>query len=117
MIPGMQLRIINFVIASLIFVFISHHVARATGDLTEWLCQNRKVTSSKAPSIPLARTPGTEYVALSPIVEEQEIALRQPDEHSISGPATDVWKRLTECDPLVIKMMGILIGLWALNLI
>ncbi|EGN95391.1 hypothetical protein SERLA73DRAFT_76503 [Serpula lacrymans var. lacrymans S7.3] len=38
MIPGENLRPVNFLITSIIFIYVSHQVARATGDITNWIC-------------------------------------------------------------------------------
>ncbi|KIY62901.1 Cas1p-domain-containing protein [Cylindrobasidium torrendii FP15055 ss-10] len=41
-IPGTRWRPLNFVFTTLIFVFVSHWVAQATGEVTAWLCSDGK---------------------------------------------------------------------------
>lgn len=35
-------RFLNFVITTIIFIYISHHVAKATGTLTAWFCKGKQ---------------------------------------------------------------------------
>ncbi|KAL4069678.1 10 TM acyl transferase domain found in Cas1p-domain-containing protein [Scleroderma yunnanense] len=41
-IPGTKWRPLNFVITSIIFVYVSHHVAWASGEITSWICDQRE---------------------------------------------------------------------------
>ncbi|GAA5991803.1 hypothetical protein JCM11641_001762 [Rhodosporidiobolus odoratus] len=82
MIPGgMWLRPLNFVVTSLVFVFVSNQVALVTGALTSLICYIPKsAPSSRLPtavlSIPPSATPaggtGTgEYIALSTVADHE----------------------------------------------
>ena len=41
-IPGTKWRPVNFVITSIMFVYVSHRVAQAVGEITAWICGARK---------------------------------------------------------------------------
>lgn len=41
-IPGTKWRPANFVITSIMFVYVSHRVAQATGEITAWICGGAK---------------------------------------------------------------------------
>lgn len=49
--PGTEWRPANFVITSIMFIYISHMVARATTDVTKWIC-----SSGPPKSLPLPAT-------------------------------------------------------------
>jgi hypothetical protein len=80
MLPGTRWRPLNFVITSVVFVFVSHRVALATSDLTDWFCakpnqseQSRRLptTTTTTTSQQHGREPSrTEYVALSSVETE-----------------------------------------------
>lgn len=38
LIPGTKWRAFNFVLSTTIFIYVSHHVAWATGEITGWIC-------------------------------------------------------------------------------
>jgi len=55
LIPGTKWRALNFVLSTIVFIYISHQVAWATGEITSWICDERKNT------LPTTRdTPTTE---------------------------------------------------------
>ena len=58
--PGTKWRPINFVITSIMFIYLSHHVAQATGHLTSWICGNK--TGNKSLPAP-ATNPASERAA------------------------------------------------------
>ncbi|GAA5831482.1 hypothetical protein JCM3766R1_001771 [Sporobolomyces carnicolor] len=94
MIPGGPwLRPLNFVITSLVFVFVSNQVAIATGVLTSWICYVPKPTSARLPTSTSSAIPaipssatlassgahtagggpgGAEYVALSTMSDDDK---------------------------------------------
>ncbi|CCM04188.1 uncharacterized protein FIBRA_06354 [Fibroporia radiculosa] len=46
-IPGTRWRPLNLVITTIMFIYVSHRVAQATGEVTNWICG-----SSKPPTLP-----------------------------------------------------------------
>ncbi|KAF8922642.1 10 TM acyl transferase domain found in Cas1p-domain-containing protein [Mucidula mucida] len=69
--PGTRWRPINFVFTTFLFIFVSHWVAKATGELTVWICsdshkaamplpvtQTSSDTQSRQESIPLVAVNG-----------------------------------------------------------
>lgn len=44
LLPGTRWRPINFVISTIMFIYISDHVAHATGELTTWICGNKETS-------------------------------------------------------------------------
>ena len=42
LIPGTKWRALNFVLSTTVFIYVSHHVAWATGELTRWICGDEK---------------------------------------------------------------------------
>ena len=104
-IPGTTLfpRIANFVISSLIFVFLSENVATATGSLTTWLVGK-----------PVKAKPRGAYTAVSTDAESKEVLNIEEDlpkktkaQKMIALLATD----------LRVKAVFILGLLWVCNLL
>lgn len=97
MIPGgAWMRPINFLVTSVVFVFVSNQTASATGSLTEWICNKgagRLPHSAPAP-------PAAEYVPLA-----------TTGEGASDGPALDE----KAMPPIPIEPAGILakLGSWA----
>ena len=59
LIPGTEWRALNFVLSTIIFVYISHHVAWATGEITRWICGDEKntlPTTRDAPMVEVSRS-------------------------------------------------------------
>lgn len=44
LIPGTKWRTVNFVLSTLVFIYVSHQVAWATGEITSWICGDEKNT-------------------------------------------------------------------------
>ncbi|KAI6047704.1 10 TM acyl transferase domain found in Cas1p-domain-containing protein [Pisolithus marmoratus] len=43
-IPGARWRPLNFVLTSFVFIYVSHQVAWASGEITSWVCDQRRKT-------------------------------------------------------------------------
>ncbi|KAI0931847.1 hypothetical protein AcV5_004766 [Taiwanofungus camphoratus] len=41
-VPGTRWRPVNLIITTMMFIFVSHHVAQATGTITNWICGKSK---------------------------------------------------------------------------
>ncbi|BGP21038.1 hypothetical protein JCM10213_002927 [Rhodosporidiobolus nylandii] len=145
MIPGgAWLRPLNFVITSLVFVFISNQVALATGALTSLICYVPKASPSSRlptaiPSLPPSATPaggtGTgEYVALSTLSSDERPTAAggalpaHGRTSSLSQGLNGIGAagerggvgakvvRVLETD-LRVRFAAIFVGLWVLNLV
>ncbi|GAA5913451.1 uncharacterized protein JCM6883_004392 [Sporobolomyces salmoneus] len=145
MIPGGPwLRPLNFVITSLVFVFVSNQVAIATGVLTSWICYVPKPTSSRLPtttssaipSIPSSATlassgahtagggpGGAEYVALSTISDDDRTSRTngasprgiEKDREGGGSTTSKIGDWLKR--DLRFRFVVILFGLWVLNVV
>ncbi|EMD41970.1 hypothetical protein CERSUDRAFT_41933 [Gelatoporia subvermispora B] len=76
--PGTRWRPLNFVITTVMFIYVSHRVAQATGDITNWICG-----SSKPPSLPTTNqqsssTAGRRSSPAAAQEEDQEIIFLAP---------------------------------------
>ncbi|KAI0095048.1 O-acetyltransferase [Irpex rosettiformis] len=69
-IPGTRWRPLNMVFTSIIFIYLSHHVAKATGDITKWICGDQLAIVSLPPPVNAPQPRGTASNADS---EAQEI--------------------------------------------
>lgn len=49
-VPGTRWRPLNMAITSVMFIYLSHHVAKATGDLTRWICGDQPAASLPLPA-------------------------------------------------------------------
>ncbi|KAI0361330.1 O-acetyltransferase [Trametes cingulata] len=50
-IPGRHSRPLNLLLTTIVFIYVSHLVAKATGEITNWICG-----SAKPPSLPTSQT-------------------------------------------------------------
>ncbi|OSC99465.1 O-acetyltransferase [Trametes coccinea BRFM310] len=68
-IPGRHSRPLNLLLTTVIFVYVSHLVAKATGEFTNWICG-----SAKPPSLPTAQptNPPQSARPAAPQVETEE---------------------------------------------
>lgn len=136
-IPWTRWRWCNFIIASLIFVFISHHVAVKTGQLTDWIC-NKKVSKSKTNHLrPVNGAPPVDYIPL-PTIHNQPASSGAPStadlenseekdevERALLTPREDQdvltrvwrWTSIAFDERLWFRMVVLVSGLWLINLI
>lgn len=75
-IPGTKWRPLNMVFTTIMFIYVSHHVARATGELTKWICDEPKPASTLPPP---ANAPIPPELASSSNAEEHDIIFEAPD--------------------------------------
>ena len=81
-IPGTRWRPINFVIGTMMFVWLSHKVAGATGDLTSWICGGKKKV------LPTSAPPATAEV-IPLVVQNGEEGFEKRGDTRTEGNAPD----------------------------
>jgi len=83
--PGTRWRPLNFVITTCMFIYVSHRVAQATGDITNWICGEPKPPSLPTTNQPSSSSNGGRRNSPAPPPEDegQEIIfLAPPDDDS-----------------------------------
>ncbi|CAL1695222.1 unnamed protein product [Somion occarium] len=91
-IPGTRWRPLNMVLTTIVFIYISHRVAEATGEITKWICGTKKPPSlptvaetSNRQSAPSSQNEGAEVIFMAPEddssnqKEEGSAPSREPD--------------------------------------
>ncbi|KAI0660347.1 O-acetyltransferase [Cubamyces menziesii] len=66
-IPGRHSRPLNLLLTTVVFVYVSHLVAKATGEITNWICG----TAKAAPSLPMSQ-PAQPLRPPAPTIETEE---------------------------------------------
>ncbi|KIJ45522.1 hypothetical protein M422DRAFT_206754 [Sphaerobolus stellatus SS14] len=75
-IPGTKWRPINLIVSSVMFIWVSHKMAKATGDLTNWICgASKKTLPTTVTTATTSRVPQTASRAAS---QPEEIPLTEP---------------------------------------
>ena len=85
-IPGTRWRPVNFVLTSIMFVYVSHRVAQATGEITTWICGGaRKSLPTTNPNVGAgAQSPSTSTsrrAGNTSEVNQESIPLTTQNEH------------------------------------
>ncbi|KAF8560288.1 Cas1p-domain-containing protein [Imleria badia] len=88
LIPGIKWRALNFILSTTVFIYVSHQVAWATGEITSWICGDEKntlPTTRDAPTTEVSldtTNPHSETVPLATDMDssrtEPETPLRHP---------------------------------------
>lgn len=89
-IPGTKWRPVNMVITSIMFIWLSHKVAEATGVLTAWICGTLKKTLPTTNPAPTGNPSQPESIPLASDVGSQGLSsgTRQGADGSTSGGET-----------------------------
>lgn len=75
-IPGTRWRPLNMIVTSILFIYVSHRVSQATGQITKWICD-----VPKPPSLPTVAEPPTTRPPPEPeTVEGQEVIFLAPQD-------------------------------------
>lgn len=129
--PGTRWRPINFVFTTFLFIFVSHWVAKATGELTVWICsdshkaamplpvtQTSSDTQSRQESIPLVAVNGAKLEGGSGSPDAQAQQPRRWLDRLAEGTAPENAASLqTTWQPGLKAKLGGMLGLmWFLNL-
>ena len=127
-------RWLSFIIATIIFIYISWKMASVTGVITEWIMGTQKtyaaVPSTAAPSVAPAVTvegESEEKQVENGANKEEETALAENGHSELPAPVTSV-RRLTFGQKLLrvmaiywedlrVRIGAIIFGLWILNLV
>ncbi|KAG0149728.1 hypothetical protein CROQUDRAFT_104872 [Cronartium quercuum f. sp. fusiforme G11] len=135
MIPWGRWRALNFILSSLVFVFISNHVAVKTGQLTEWICNKQSSKPKGNNHRPTNTTQASDYIPLptinnqpttSSVMSEEVDHVKEEAERTLMAvPSADrgrmgeVWGWTTEAfdKKLWFRVLVLLGGLWLLNLL
>lgn len=94
-IPGTAWRPVNFVLTSIMFVYVSHRVAQATGEITAWICNVEKkslptvniptsATTRDGPASSTSRSANPEAI---PLVSRDDV--EQKGEEDVLPPEPD----------------------------
>ncbi|KAI5783616.1 10 TM acyl transferase domain found in Cas1p-domain-containing protein [Geopyxis carbonaria] len=120
---GPYARVSNFVIATVMFVYVSNSVAGATGELTAWIMgAEKKPTPPPAQAQTLPVTSADVHVESKGGSAEESVRLQQFGESSSAAAAAQekapqegklalYWKNLK------LRCVVILLGMWVLNLV
>lgn len=103
LVPGASrvTRAVNFVVATIVFLFVSVQIAKATGELTDWICGK----SGGGKGSEAGKKPNGEYVPLATVDAGRATAATGPE-------TTKAWM-----SDLRVRFGGILLALWILNLV
>ncbi|KAK0464904.1 Cas1p-domain-containing protein [Desarmillaria tabescens] len=139
-VPGTRWRPVNFVVTTFLFIFISHWFAKATGDITAWICNDQPkslpapATSHHHHTPPVSRqteTPpnGGQDVPLMPMNTDQANktdTTRQPprwidrlaEGSPQSSPRFEGWKSAARWSTgIKARTASILILMWLTNIL
>ncbi|KAI0332007.1 O-acetyltransferase [Cubamyces sp. BRFM 1775] len=87
-IPGRHSRPLNLLLTTVVFIYVSHLVAKATGEITGWICG----TAKPAPSLPTSQStqpPRPPALAVETEEEGQEVIFMIPQDEDESRKDRD----------------------------
>lgn len=90
-IPGTHWRPVNFIITTIMFVYVSHRVAQASGNITAWVCGGAKKTlptTNAGISQPSAQPSSSRAEESIPLVAQNE---RKGNGPEVRGPPPRRW--------------------------
>ena len=78
--PGTRWRPLNMVVTTVIFIYVSHHVAKTTAELTKWICDEPELKSLASLPPPASAPDATDISATSDreVIFEVPAALELP---------------------------------------
>lgn len=85
-IPGTSWRPLNLVLSSIMFIYLSHKVATATSELTNWICGAKKTslpTTAPQPARPATQVPLPEEEI--PLVAQENGVASKTKENGVEG--------------------------------
>jgi hypothetical protein len=97
--PGTRWRAINIVISTVAFIWLSHRVAGATGEITEWMVGGGK----KALPMPVTATGGGGVEVVRAVVEGSEEGAKSGVQESIPLMGQDEKGREEEVNKVVLQ--------------
>lgn len=121
-IPGTRWRPANFVITSIIFIYVSHRVSEATGVITSWICGTPKKTglpTNTSPTLAAASASASTQPLMETDVEESAIPLETKECESLHAqdeldalPEPERWVDRMSVRSASILPAGPYIGKW-----
>lgn len=88
-IPGRRWRPLNLVLTTLVFIFVSHYVAVATGELTKWICDAKPPATLPTTSIPEARSSNAGQEVIFQAPDEVELPAWKDSDGNVLPPEPD----------------------------
>lgn len=124
-IPGTKWRPLNMIVTTILFIFVSDRVAKATGELTSWICKTDKPKVANGLPLSVVRLPDQPSTS-----QETETFLpgdRNEAQVHVSNDVSEATPgRAHECGGIKvpqsatdyrIKIAIILAAMWALNIL
>ncbi|KDQ63480.1 hypothetical protein JAAARDRAFT_29500 [Jaapia argillacea MUCL 33604] len=87
-IPGTRWRPVNMILTTIVFIYVSHRVAQATGDITAWICGTTKKslpTIADPPPTSAGRSSGS-AVETIPLTSSSDGHVRKDNDDNVLPP-------------------------------
>ncbi|OSX67336.1 hypothetical protein POSPLADRAFT_1072296 [Postia placenta MAD-698-R-SB12] len=89
-IPGTRWRPVNLILTTVMFIYLSHHVAQATGEITNWVCGSSKSQTLPTTAPDAQSSSGRRAHSVIPMNEPEVIFLASQDDESRKDDGDDL---------------------------